>query len=100
MISPALGALRIGGACVLIGAVFPGPEAAIAPEQIVRRHLSIHGVHNYAPCDLIAAFEFLNRATIYPFADLVQAWYPLSAIEEAFRAAETGAFRVGVRPDL
>jgi alcohol dehydrogenase len=92
--------LRIGGRAVLVGAVFPGPAISLLPEQIVRRQLTLTGVHNYAPRHLVAAMAFLGQNQgAFPFENLVSAWHPLSATEDAFRIArETQAVRIGVCP--
>ncbi len=92
--------LRRGGTCVLVGAVFPTPAVAISPEQLVRRQLTLRGVHNYAPRHLRRAVEFLTaHHRAFPFADLVSQWYPLPESAAAFAAALQGSpIRVGVRP--
>jgi alcohol dehydrogenase len=91
--------LRTGGIYVLVGAVFPSRPVSLALEEIVRRLITLRGVHNYAPEDLRRAVDFLAGASRYPFAELVARWFPLAAVEEAFRAARApGALRVGVRP--
>ena len=91
---------RLGGRWLLVGAVFPGQEISAPMDAIVRRNLSIQGVHNYAPRHLKSAVEFLSRACLdYPFQELVAAWRPLSEAEEAFAdAAAPHVIRVGVRP--
>ena len=48
----------IGAAVVLVGSVVPSPPVAMGPQQVVRRCLRIHGVHNCAPCDLGTAVAF------------------------------------------
>lgn len=90
----------IGGAVHLIGSVFPAGTIAVDPEQVVRRQLTIRGVHNYVPRHLATAVQFLAAtANRYPFASLVTAWYPLAQAAEAFAAAaDDGHIRVGVRP--
>lgn len=90
--------LRIGGRVVLIGSVFPGPAFTIQPEQVVRRMLTITGVHNYGPGHLVTAIDFLTHFwRKFPFADLVAAWHPLADAEQAFAVArESGAVRIGV----
>lgn len=94
----ALPLLAIGARYVLVGAVFPSRPVALPMEQVVRRWLTLLGVHNYAPQDLHAAVEFLST-TSYPFADLVSDWMPLDAVESAFeRARDPAIFRLGVRP--
>jgi alcohol dehydrogenase len=92
--------VRLGGAIVLVGSVFPDEPVSMKLEQIVRRNLSIHGVHNYAPTDLAAALEFLARHHAdFPFASLVDQWFPLNDCAAAFAAArDPRAIRVGVRP--
>ncbi len=92
--------VRIGGTIVLVGAVFPGPAWSIAPEQIVRKQLTIRGIHNYSPRHLAHAVRFLSEwHTHYPFAKLVSAWFSLQEVQTAFTTAETGEhIRVGVRP--
>jgi len=64
--------LRIGGVYVLVGGVFPTPPTAIQMEDVIRRLLTIRGVHNY--------------------------WLPLSKADDAFRRAkDPGVFRMGIR---
>ena len=85
----ALEVLRHGGTAVWAGAVFPTPAVAIVPEAIIRRCLTLTGVHNYAPQDLAAAVRFLtNNHTRYPFAELVAQSFPLAEVNDAFRFAE------------
>jgi len=91
-------AVRIGGIIVLLGAVFPSPGIALTQEQIVRRNLTIRGVHNYAPRHLAQAVEFIRaNHRKYPFDSLVSTWFPLSRAREAFHCAEAAtAVRVGI----
>lgn len=93
-------ALRLGGTMVLVGSVFPAPPVEIALEQVVRRNITLKGVHNYAPEDLLAAVEFLaeNHAR-FPFAGLVGPWVPLEEVSRAFDIGrDPGSIRVGVGP--
>ena len=92
---------RIGGTCIWVGAVSPGPAVSLSAELVVRRMLTIRGVHNYAPVDLKTALEFLNRsAEKYPFESLVERTFPLSEAQAAFEYAERGGtLRVAVVPD-
>lgn len=90
--------LRIGGTLVLVGAVFASPPVPLLLEQVVRRQLTIRGVHNYAPRHLARAVDFLAaNHERYPFAELVSRWLPLADAAEAFRlAAQPETIRVGV----
>jgi putative phosphonate catabolism associated alcohol dehydrogenase len=93
--------LRVGGTIVLVGSVSPAPDVPVSLEGIVRRCLTIRGLHNYRPEDLVAAVEFLERHhRTHPFAELVSAWFPLGEVAAAFRAAADPAHvRVGITPE-
>ena len=90
--------LRIGGRYVFVGAVFPNPAIEIPAEVIVRNLLSIYGIHNYAPLDLIEAVKFLSDTyTKYPFEELVSAEFCLEEINDAFQyLIDSNAFRVAI----
>jgi alcohol dehydrogenase len=91
---------RLGATFVLVGAVFPGPPMNWAIDQIVRRNLSLRGIHNYEPRHLVTALRFLqDQHRRFPFGELVTAWFPLDEVQSAFaRAREPGHWRIGVRP--
>ncbi|MCI0699581.1 MAG: zinc-binding dehydrogenase [Planctomycetia bacterium] len=81
--------LRVGGTAVWVGAVFPTEPVSVSPETIIRRWLTITGVHNYAPQDLASAIHFLAaNYTRFPFAELVSKSFPLAEVNEAFRFAD------------
>lgn len=85
----ALEVLRVGGTAVWAGAVFPTDPVPVLPEQVIRRCLTVTGVHNYAPQDLVAAVEFLAaHHTRFPFAELVAKSFPLADVNDAFKFAE------------
>lgn len=80
--------LRIGGDYILVGAVLPGEPLQLDLQQVVRRMLTVRGLHNYAPQDLVAAIDFLqNYHQHYPFADMVSAQFSLEQVEAAFSFA-------------
>jgi putative phosphonate catabolism associated alcohol dehydrogenase len=97
-----LAALDVGGVLVVAGSVSPGPELAIDPEQLVRRLLTVRGVHNYAPRHLQQAVHFLaDTWTRYPFAAQVGETFGLESVDAALAAAATGAHpRIGLLPKL
>jgi alcohol dehydrogenase len=83
-----LGLVRVGGTLVLAGTVLPTPAVPIDPEQVVRRLLTIRGVHNYTPRDLETAIDFLaGPGRSYPFATLVARSFALNEAEQAFAHA-------------
>lgn len=93
--------VRTGGTLLLAGTVAPVGAVALDPEAVVRRMLTVRGVHNYHPRDLVTALAFLaGPGRDYPWESLVVARYPLEAAEEAFARAhlEAGG-RVAVIPD-
>ncbi len=92
--------LRIGGTLVLVGTVFPTRPAALEPERIVRRLLTIRGVHNYAPEDLHQALEFLvGQRDREAFKQMVSATFPLEKSDAAFQHALLNpGMRVAVEP--
>ena len=92
-----LGSVDVGGVLVLVGSVTPGPELAIAPEQLVRNLLTIRGVHNYAPRHLEQAVRFLADAwRRYPFAEQVGQTFPLAEVDRALVPSTHP--RIAVRP--
>jgi putative phosphonate catabolism associated alcohol dehydrogenase len=95
-----LGAVDVGGVLVLVGSVSPGPELSVDPEQLVRRLLTIRGVHNYAPRHLEQAVQFLAETWMrYPFGAQVGESFPLASVDAALAAAAIGAHpRVALIP--
>jgi alcohol dehydrogenase len=91
---------RTGGTLVLAGTVAPVGTLSIDPESVVRRMLTIRGVHNYHPRDLEAALAFLaGPGGAYPFESLVGACHPLDEAEAAFaRAHAHPGTRVAIVP--
>jgi alcohol dehydrogenase len=90
-----LALVRTGGTVVLAGTVAPVGPLEFDPEAVVRRLLTIRGVHNYHPCDLATALAFLaGPGRDHPWQNLIVAAYPLERAEEAFAAAHA---RPGVR---
>lgn len=99
-VSDALRLCRIGGRIILVGTVFPTDPVLVEPEKLVRRMLTLQGVHNYTPNDLAAGLEFLaSRQDSSDFASLVKHSFPLDEVDQAFRfAIENNPIRVAVRP--
>ncbi|KRA24418.1 hypothetical protein ASD65_08275 [Microbacterium sp. Root61] len=94
----ALTAAAVGGVVVLVGSVFPGNDVPLSAESIVRRQLTIRGIHNYRAEHLIEAVDFLQRTSgDFPFEQLVGVVLPLDDLDAAIKVAASGAHvRVGV----
>lgn len=96
-----LASLRTGGLFLLAGAVFPAGKVEIEPEQIIRRMLTITGLHNYAPVDLQMAVAFLEseyRQSPELWQCLIGKSFPLTEIDTALAwAAENSGVRAIVQ---
>lgn len=73
--------LDVSGVAVFAGSVAPDADIAVDPESVVRRHLTLMGVHNYEPRHLLQSLDFLQRSKKrFPWADLVADPVPLDRI--------------------
>ena len=82
--------LRNGGFYGLVGLVHPDSALTVNAEVIIRKCLTLRGVHNYGPSHLDEAMEFLLRfADVLPFGDLVSPPVPLSRLEDAVDLAKS-----------
>lgn len=87
-VSLALEILRIGGTAMIAGTTTPCDPVALDPHQLMRRMLRVQGVHNYAPCDLVTAMDFLEaHVSELPLDLLSSGSFSLSEIDRAFEAA-------------
>jgi threonine dehydrogenase-like Zn-dependent dehydrogenase len=92
--------LRVGGCYVLGGVVNPDALVTIDANLLLRKLLTLRGVHNYHPRNLIEALDFvLSNRQRFPFHDLVDAKYPLQRVGEAMAdAAERRVLRAAIIP--
>ncbi|MFJ4254701.1 alcohol dehydrogenase catalytic domain-containing protein [Microbacterium sp. NPDC090003] len=100
-VGEALDGVAVGGIVVLVGSVFPADRVPLDAESVVRRLVTVAGVHNYTGSDLAEAVAFLaGRGRAYPFADAVGAVRPLSDLDGALAEASVpGApLRIGLLP--
>ncbi len=81
--------LRTGGHYVLGGVVNPDSFVNIDVNQILRKLITLRGVHNYHPRHLIQALDFVtvNRQR-FPFKTLVDGKYGLDQVGQAMKDAE------------
>lgn len=99
-VTAGLATLRVGGVAVIAGTAAPGKPVELSPEGLVRRMLTIKGLHNYAPRDLVTAVNFLvENKDRFPFDAFRGESHGLSDINAAFEAAtKSGGKRVSVVP--
>ena len=87
----------IGGKIILVGSVFPSAPVSLPMEIVVRKLLSIQGIHNYIPEDLAQALDFLNQTRHLPWESLVGKWFKLCDVDLAFQLAQSPEYyRVGI----
>ena len=96
----AIQSLRIGGRYLVAGLVTPGSDLGLDGNQLIRKCLTLKGIHNYHPSHLGQALQFLEQhAARYPYAELVGAVFPLGDINQAIEVAAQGQFvRVAIKP--
>jgi len=95
-------ALRVGGTYLMMGLVHPDSDLDLKVETIIRKCLTIKGLHNYNGQHLQEAVTFLQKYhSKYPFLSLLGPVYPLTEFQAAVAAAETGEFhRVAINPHM
>src|SRR5262249_42976161 len=77
-------ALRPGGEYVWAGMVHPESALDLTGEAVIRKCLTVRGVHNYAPRHLSASLEFLaEHHTRLPFEELISPPLPLDRLADA-----------------
>lgn len=99
-VSAGLSVMRIGSTAVIAGTTTPGNHIPLDPNDLVRRMLTLKGLHNYAPEDLVTAIDFLTKTTSHrPFALFSGGHFRLQNINAAFTAAaKLPGCRVAVLP--
>ncbi len=100
VINQGLQMLRTGGRYVLGGLVSPGANVTIDANMLVKRWVTMRGIHNYHPRHLIQALEFVmaNRDR-FPFKDIVDSKFALKDLDAAFKkASERTVLRAAIVP--
>ncbi len=92
--------LRVGGRYVLGGIVTPDADVTFDANILVKKWISLRGIHNYHPRHLIQALDFVmaNRKR-FPFKDIVDSKFSLDNLDEAFeRASNRSVLRAAIVP--
>lgn len=91
--------LNTGGTAIWVGATFPQENLNLDAEKIIRKIITIKGLHNYNRDDLIAAVEFMEKTCDrYPFPELIKDGFSLESVNEAFQyAIKENPYRVGLK---
>lgn len=89
VIPAGIGFLRTGGRYVLAGVVNPDAFVRIDVNQILRKLVTLRGVHNYHPRNLVEALDFVQASRgRFPFHELVDGKYRLEQVGQAMKDAE------------
>ena len=94
--------LRTGGRYVLGGLVNPNADVTIDANMLVKRWVTMCGIHNYHPRHLIQALDFVmaNRKR-FPFKEIVNSKFALKDLDAAFKkASERSVLRAAIVPEL
>lgn len=93
-------ALRPGGHYVWAGMVHPETKLDLTGEAVLRKCLTLRGVHNYAPQHLSAGLDFLaQNHTRLPFEKLTSPALPLEQLNEGLELTRTRQWqRVAIQP--
>ena len=94
--------LRTGGRYVLGGLVNPDANVTIDANMLVKRWVTMRGIHNYHPRHLIQALDFVmtNRGR-FPFKEIVDSKFALKDLDAAFKkASERTVLRAAIVPEL
>lgn len=91
--------LAIGGTAIWVGAVYKARKVQLDQEQVVRRLLTIRGLHNYNFGDFTYALDFIHKNwRQYPFEKIIEKEFSLHDAQKAFEyALRHKPLRVGIR---
>lgn len=91
--------LRVGGHYGFVGMTHPHSRLDVTGEQIIRKCLTIFGIHNYGPWHLDQAVQFLaETVNKYPYQTLASPPYALADLPTAIEMAQSREwFRISVQ---
>ncbi len=100
VIPAGLDMLRTGGRYVLGGLVSPGAEVNIDANVLVKKWITLRGIHNYHPRHLIQALDFvMSNRERFPFKQIIDSRFGLDQLDEAFKkAANRSVLRAAIVP--
>ncbi|HRY06163.1 MAG TPA: zinc-binding dehydrogenase [Hyphomicrobiaceae bacterium] len=92
--------LRTGGRYILGGLVSPGADVTIDANMLVKRWVTMRGIHNYHPRHLIQALDFVvSNRDRFPFKSIVDSKFELKDLDIAFKkASERSVLRAAIIP--
>jgi len=92
-------ALRPGGHYIWAGMVHPQTQLDLTGEAVLRKCLTVRGVHNYEPRHLSLGLEFLAQNLHLPFEQLTSPPLPLERLDQGFELTRSRRWqRVAIQP--
>ena len=94
--------LKPGGAYIFVGMVHPKTLFSLTGESIIRKCLTITGIHNYQAYHLEKSVKLLHEnIEKYPFEELISPQvFPLQQLPEAIELAKEKVYpRICVKPE-
>jgi putative phosphonate catabolism associated alcohol dehydrogenase len=91
--------LGVGGKAIWVGAVFKTRKIQLDSENLIRKLITIRGLHNYNFEDFVNGLNFVKRNwKRFPFESVVEKEFSLDDAEKAFEyALKYKPLRVGIR---
>ena len=91
--------LGVGGKAIWVGAVFNTRKVQLDPENLIRKLITIRGLHNYNFEDFVEGLNFLKgNWKRFPFESVVEKEFSLEDAEKAFEyALKYKPLRIGIR---
>lgn len=92
--------VRTGGTYVIAGMVSPNAQVTLDANLILKKMITLRGVHNYHPRHLVQALDFaVTHRHSYPFKQLVDGHYTLAQVDQAMHDAATQrVLRAAIQP--
>ena len=92
--------LRVGGRYTIAGLVNPNANMTLDGHDLLRRWITLRGIHNYHPRHLVEALDFVMASRDqFPFAEIVDSKFSLEQLNEAFqRADDNTVLRAAIVP--
>ena len=85
---------------MLAGVINPGSDFKLDGHDLIRKWITLKGIHNYHPRHLVQALDFVmaNRDR-FPFREIVDSRFSLDQLDEAFaKAANHLVLRAAIVP--
>lgn len=92
--------LRVGGRYTIAGLVNPNANMTLDGNELLRRWITLKGIHNYHPRHLVEALDFVMASRDqFPFGEIVDSKFSLEQLNEAFqRAGDNTVLRAAIVP--